>query len=202
MPMNRRSYSIIRLLLPLCIVILALQPLYANASNNNFEKPRSYSQWRFSTNILPYSLTIINAAAEYIINPKISVELPVFYCPWHFNNTFSVRTLAIQPDCRYWIKDATRGHYIGIHANIAQYNLLNHRDRYQDRVRPLLGVGLSYGYLLPFNSKWSALFSIGIGYSSTIYKRFYNIDNGAHIDNRSTHYIGIDMIGASIVYNL
>ncbi|MDE6715334.1 MAG: DUF3575 domain-containing protein [Muribaculaceae bacterium] len=160
------------------------------------------SRWRLSTNALPYSLTIISAAAEYLVSPKLSVELPIYYCPWSISRNFSVRTFATQPELRYWFRDNRRGHYVGLHASVAQFNVLIHRDRYQDSELPLLGAGISYGYLLPVSHRWSIRFSAGVGYCYARYQRFYNIANGALIDNRSTHYVGLDMIGVSIIYNL
>lgn len=209
--MVRGTHKAMRLLLLLVVVISCMaSPLQIFCENTHnidkidqeFTRKNTLSRWRLSSNAIPFSLTILNAGAEFLVTPKFSVEIPVFYCPWTISRNFSIRTLAVQPEVRYWFNDVRRGHYLGIHANVAQFNVLIHHDRYQDAKHPLLGAGISYGYLLPINARWSARFSLGVGYCFTQYQRFYNIANGALIDNRSTHYIGVDMIGISITYNL
>ena len=74
------------------------------------------------------------------------------------------------------------------------------RDRYQDADRPLLGAGVSYGYLLPLGGHWAGEFTLGAGYANMKYDTYYNIDNGARIDTRTKNYWGITRMGFSIVY--
>ncbi len=67
-------------------------------------------------------------------------------------------------------------------------------------LQPEARAGISYGYHVNFTPNWGAEFNIGAGYAYMKYDRFYNIDNGAKIDNGSHHYFGITRVGISLVY--
>ena len=89
---------------------------------------------------------------------------------------------------------------VGLHAHVGWFNVKWNRDRYQDADRPLLGAGVSYGYLLPLGGHWAGEFTLGAGYANMKYDTYYNIDNGARIDTRTKNYWGITRMGLSIVY--
>lgn len=112
-----------------------------------------------------------------------------------------MRTVALQPEARWWIGNETgRGHFVGLHAHVAWFNVKWNDDRYQDTDRPLLGAGISYGYKLPLSRHWGAEFNLGVGYANMKYNTYYNVDNGAQLDTRVRHYWGITRVGASLVY--
>lgn len=152
------------------------------------------------TNIAAWAETIMNVAADVQVGRHFSVELPVLWCPWHVSGKHAVRTFAVQPEARYWLSEAGEGHFFGVHAHVGWFNVKWKRDRYQDTDRPLLGGGISYGYLLPFNARWAGEFTLGAGYANMRYDTFYNIDNGARIDTRTKEYWGVTRVGLSVVY--
>lgn len=152
------------------------------------------------TNIAAWLGTIMNVAADVQVSEHFSVELPILWCPWHISSKHAVKTFAIQPEARYWLSKPGEGHFFGVHAHMGWFNVKWNRDRYQDTDRPLLGAGISYGYLLPFNEHWAGEFTLGAGYANMRYDTYYNIDNGARIDTRTKNYWGITRIGLSVVY--
>lgn len=152
------------------------------------------------TNLAAWGGTIVNIAADVQVGKHISVELPVLWCPWYASGEHAVKTFTIQPEGRWWLSRPGEGHFFGIHAHAAWFNVRWKNDRYQDTGRPLLGAGISYGYLLPFNTHWAGEFTLGAGYANTRYDTYYNIDNGARIDTRTKNYWGITRVGISIVY--
>lgn len=152
------------------------------------------------TNIAAWVGTIMNVAADVQVSEHFSVELPVLWCPWHISSKHAVKTFAIQPEARYWLSKPGEGHFFGVHAHVGWFNVKWNRDRYQDTDRPLLGAGISYGYLLPFNEHWAGEFTLGAGYANMRYDTYYNMDNGARIDTRTKNYWGITRIGLSVVY--
>ena len=83
-----------------------------------------------------------------------------------------------------------RGHFIGLHAHVAWFNVKWNDDRYQDTDRPLLGAGISYGYKLPLSRHWERILIWGVGYANMKYNTYYNVDNGAQLDTRVRHYWG------------
>lgn len=142
----------------------------------------------------------MNIAADVQVSEHFSIELPILWCPWHVSSKHAVKTFAIQPEARYWLSKPGEGHFFGVHAHVGWFNVKWNRDRYQDTDRPLLGAGISYGYLLPFNEHWAGEFTLGAGYANMRYDTYYNMDNGARIDTRTKNYWGITRIGLSVVY--
>lgn len=152
------------------------------------------------TNVAGWAGTMLNIAADVQVSRHVSLELPVVWCPWHIGNRRSARAFALQPEARWWLSMPGEGHFFGVHAHAAWYNVRWKDDRYQDAGRPLLGAGLSYGYLLPLGNRWAGEFTLGAGYANMRYDTFYNIAGGARIDTRTRHYWGITRIGISLVY--
>ena len=152
------------------------------------------------TNLAAWAGTIMNLAADVQVSEHFSVELPVLWCPWYVSSKHAVKTFTIQPEARYWLSKPGKGHFFGVHAHVGWYSVKWNRDRYQDTDRPLLGAGISYGYLLPFNEHWAGEFTLGAGYANMKYNTYYNIDNGARIDTRTKNYWGITRVGLSVVY--
>lgn len=152
------------------------------------------------TNLAAWVGTIMNLAADVQVSEHFSVELPVLWCPWYVGSKHAVKAFTLQPEARYWLRQPGEGHFFGVHAHVGWYSVRWNRDRYQDTDRPLLGAGISYGYLLPFNEHWAGEFTLGAGYANMRYDTFYNMDNGARIDTRTKNYWGITRVGLSVVY--
>ena len=152
------------------------------------------------TNLAAWAGTIMNLAADVQVSEHFSVQLPVLWCAWYVSDKHAVKTFTIQPEARYWLSKPGAGHFFGVHAHVGWYSVKWNRDRYQDTDRPLLGAGISYGYLLPFNEHWAGEFTLGAGYANMRYGTYYNMDNGARIDTRTKNYWGITRIGLSVVY--
>lgn len=152
------------------------------------------------TNLAAWAGTIMNLAADVQVSEHFSVELPVLWCPWYVSDKHAVKTFILQPEGRYWLARPGEGHFFGVHAHIGWFNVKWNRDRYQDTSRPLLGAGISYGYLLPLGEHWAGEFTLGAGYANLKYNTYYNIGNGARIDTRTKNYWGITRVGISVVY--
>ena len=155
---------------------------------------------RIKSNLLPWLITIPNLGLEYVINEKWSASIDVMYCPWKLTDKFSVKTIAVFPEGRWWLKTSRKGSFFNLHLNLAWYNVRANNYRYQDVSRPLLGAGIGYGYRLEFNNRWGVEFEIGAGMANTKYSRYYNVENGALKDTRVTTYWGIDRASISFTY--
>lgn len=170
-------------------------PIVAPAVENNQEI-------FLRSNILPWGLTIANIGGEYVINEKWSAVLDVWFCPWKISDKFSVKTVAILPEGRWWLRESGKGSFFNVHLNLAWFNVRAKSYRYQDRGRPLLGGGLGYGYRIEFNRRWGMEFEIGAGVANMKYDRYYNVYNGALKDTRVSTYWGIDRAGVTVTYYL
>ena len=174
------------------------QPMQTDKS---VSAPQTSSRYvAVKTNLAAWAGTIMNLAADVQVSEHFSVELPVLWGPWYVSDKHAVKTFTIQPEARYWLSKPGKGHFFGVHAHVGWFNVKWNRDRYQDTDRPLLGAGISYGYLLPFNAHWAGEFTLGAGYANMRYDTYYNIDNGARIDTRTKNYWGITRVGLSVVY--
>ena len=170
-------------------------------TDESVSAPQTSSRYvAVKTNLAAWAGTILNLAADVQVSEHISVELPVLWCPWYVSDKHAVKTFTIQPEGRYWLARPGEGHFFGVHAHIGWFNVKWNRDRYQDTSRPLLGAGISYGYLLPLGEHWAGEFTLGAGYANLKYNTYYNIGNGARIDTRTKNYWGITRVGISVVY--
>lgn len=152
------------------------------------------------TNLAAWAGTLMNVAAEVQVAKHISLELPLLWCPWYATDRHAVRTFTLQPEARYWLSAPGRGHYFGLHAHAGWFNVKWNDNRYQDSDRPLLGAGLSYGYLLPLNRHWGAELTLGAGYANIRYDTYYNIEDGTRFDTQTKNYWGVTRVGISLVY--
>lgn len=172
----------------------------ASSSVETLSMPKRYLAVK--TNLIAWAGTILNIAADTQVAEHVSVELPILWCPWYVSDRHAIKTFTIQPEARYWLAKPGEGHFFGLHAHMGWFNVKWNNNRYQDTDRPLLGAGISYGYLLPFNEHWAGEFTLGAGYANMKYNTYYNIDNGTKIDTRTKNYWGITRVGISVVYRL
>lgn len=122
---------------------------------------------------------IANLGIEVELFPKWSLDIPVYYSPYDlFKETRKIRVLAAQPELRYWFKNVGSGHFAGLHAHVAGFNIsINDHGRYQDPNHALWGMGVSYGYALSFgkDERWGVEFNVGFGFADYQYDRYENI---------------------------
>ena len=156
------------------------------------------------TNLLYDIASVTNVSVELGFAKHYSVELLGTFSPWDYGReTLQFRTALLQPEFRYWFSEGWTRHFVGLHAHLGWYNIApGGKVRYQDHNgnTPLVGVGLSYGYVVPFTSHWGAEFSVGAGYAYLSYDKFYNIHNGAQFGTGEKHYFGLTKLGASVYY--
>lgn len=167
-------------------------------------------QLHVKTNVIGLGMGIANLGIEVDIVKHLSFTLPVYYSAWdYFKTTIKFRTLAIQPEFRYWLSEKNDGFFAGAHFGMAYYNFAFDGDyRYQDHNRetPAIGGGLSVGYRLPIsrNNRWRMEFSLGAGIYPLHYDKFYNTPHtkdGLMIKSIKETYFGIDQAAISFSYS-
>ena len=164
------------------------------------EKARPY-RWAINTNMAYWAATVANLGIEYSFGKHYSIDLPIIYSPYTIARDYQLRLLAVQPELRYWLRNPMQAHFFGVHLNIGAFNIaVDSKNRYQSP-DGFYGVGLSYGYMLPFARHWAAEFTIGAGYVHSKYDSFYNIPNGAcYKKGASYNYWGLTKIGIGVLY--
>ena len=152
------------------------------------------------TNIACYAGAVAYIGAEVQLHPHVTLDMPVSMSFLDMERAHGLRLVLFQPEARYWFCHAGSGHFIGLHAHVAGFNIQWDDRRYQSAGRPLLGGGVSYGYSLRISDHWNFEFNLGAGYANMKYDRFYNIDNGAQSGGGEYDYWGITRLGLSLVY--
>lgn len=161
----------------------------------------AYYRWAIKSNIAYLLATVANIGGEYRFADHYSVDLSVIYSPYTVARAYRMRFLAFQPEFRYWLRPTTKGHFFGAHLNIGAFNIsVDHKHRYQSP-DGFYGMGVSYGYMLPFARHWAAEFAVGLGYVYTKYDTYYNIPNGVRFEKGTPYnYWGLTKVGISLVY--
>lgn len=160
--------------------------------------PRRYSALK--TNFVSWVMAATNLSYEVQVGKRFSLDLPLIWSSWDVTHAHALRIIAVQPEFRYWFVRPGCGHFFGVHVHAARYNVKWNDVRYQDTGKPLLGAGVSYGYLLPLNETWGMEFSLGAGYANTRYAMFHNTKNAPRFDTRTLRYWGITRLELSLIY--
>lgn len=208
-----KNYIYNRILMPMRALMIALcmatcvfavnaqETSSAPADSVTIEK----RHWYIKTNAIGWGMGIANASFEFEVAKHLSFTIPMYYSGWNFpKHTTKFRTLAYQPELRYWPKHEG-GFFAGVHFGIAwwnvatggEYRLQDHNGHY-----PAYGGGASVGYrTIPKNNRrlrWE--FSLGGGFYHLYYDRFVNIKHGAKVDTRSKNMFLLDNATVSLVY--
>lgn len=155
------------------------------------------------TNILYDATTTLNVGFEVGMARKWTLELPVNYNPWTFSNNRKWKHWLIQPEARYWFCEKFNGHFMGIHAHIAGYNISDlplfgmENYRYQGT---LYGAGVSYGYQWILNAHWSIEATLGVGYAYIDRSKYPCTKCSDKINDAVHHYVGPTKAGISLIY--
>lgn len=176
------------------------KPGKRKSSKSKSDSADSENYIALKTNLPFLAVAIQNLSLEVKVHKHISIDFPVMWSIGDLEREHGIRTIAFQPEGRWWLKAAGKGHFFGVHVHAAWFNLKWEDTRYQTEKQPLLGAGISYGYKLPFSEHWGAEFNLGAGYANMKYNTYYNIENGAKLDTRKRNYWGITRAGASLVY--
>lgn len=111
----------------------------------------------------------------------------------------------LRPEYRWWMCERFNGHFFGVHAFYAEYNVSEYKIpllfekeyRYEGNA---YGAGITYGYHLPIAKKWGLEFHVGLGIARLKYDRFDCTFCSDRIDNPSKTYFGPTRAGVSLVF--
>lgn len=166
--------------------------------------PRKQHFIAIKTNLLGDVALCANLGLEVELWSHWSLDVPVWYSPYDITDGWRIRLLATQPEVRYWLKDAGEGHYFGVHATVAGFNVSQNGDyRYQDPNHAACGVGIGYGYAFHLDKSrhWSMEAQIGVGYVDYEYIKYHNTGrNGAEVSWGRGTYWGVTRAGLTVAY--
>lgn len=172
--------------------------------------PLHAQQAVLKTNLAYWMTGTPNAGVEVAMSQKWSLALSGGMQWWKYSDTRKMKHWLVQPELCYWPCETFNGHFWGVHLLGGQFNAGGiglpfgmfpslKENRYQGWAA---GGGLTYGYHLLLNRRWSMEFSIGAGYLYVDYKKYRCLHCGQALKHDKKHYLGPTKVAVSLIYNL
>ena len=182
-----------------CIVIL----IFIFCSN----QARS-QEVAIKTNLAYWATTTPNLGMEFALGKKSTLEISGGFNSFEFSDNKRFKHWLIQPEYRWWFCEAFNGHFLGVHAHGAQFNVggwdipIGRLDVFKDKRYEgyLYGGGLSYGYQWVLSNRWNFEFNIGAGYARIHYNEYPCKDCGTKQDEGNYNYWGVTKAELSFIY--
>lgn len=162
------------------------------------------------TNMAYWMTTTPNLGVEFALSKKSTFGIEGGINPFSFSDNKTFKHWLVQPEYRWWFCEAFNGHFLGIHAHGAQFNVggwgipIGRLDVFKDARYEgyLFGGGISYGYQWVLNPRWNFEASIGAGYAHILYDKYPCKNCGTKLDKGSYNYWGITRVELSFIYLL
>lgn len=160
------------------------------------------------TNLL-YDVTgTVNLGVEFGLAPRWTLDVSANYNPWTYSDSRKWKHLLIQPEARYWFCERFNGHFIGLHAHWAKFNVggvkmpfgLWKETRDRRFQGDLYGAGFTYGYQWVLGRHWNLEAAIGVGYARVVYDKYPCANCGRRIDSGKKNYWGPTKAAVSLIY--
>lgn len=168
--------------------------------------PVTAQQVAVKTNMLYWLTTTPNVGAEFALTPKLTLNLSVGYNAWNlFSDDMSLRHYAFQPELRYWLCRKFEGHFAGVHAHYAAYDMgyvpfVPSMKEYMYKGN-LYGAGITYGYHFILGRRWGLELAVGAGYARMDYKKYVPGDCCAEVISKvKRHYLGPTKFAVNLIY--
>lgn len=179
-----------------CMLLMCLS-LGCAVSISAQETGSGSGRFTVGTNALSWLTLAPNASFDCQVGKKVSLGGNVAYKPWHvLGDNKKVMGISVNPEVKYWFCRPFYKHYLGLAANYADYNGGLNDYRYQGN---LWGASVIYGYQLILSSHWNLEFSVGLGYCSMDYDKYYREVCGDFIGHEKKNYVGLAKLGISFI---
>ncbi len=157
------------------------------------------------TNLLTWATTTPNAALEFSLAKKWTLDITAAYNPFQLEAGGINLLWYVQPELRYWFCQRFEKHFIGLHGIYGQYNIGDVdflTTTFQDyRYKGWgAGAGISYGYHLPMAKRWAWEFTVGMGYVYLQYDKYRCYECDEYLGKKGKHYFGPTKAGISLIY--
>lgn len=160
------------------------------------------------SNLLYDATTTLNLGVEVGLGQLTTLDISGNYNPWTFSDNQKMKHWLIQPEFRIWTCERFNGHFFGIHAHYAQFNIggmlpfgiktENFESHRYDGW--LAGAGVSYGYQWILSNRWSLEATIGVGYAYIDYNKYQCGECGDKLAEKSRHYFGPTKAGVTLIF--
>ena len=157
------------------------------------------------TNLLMDATATINLGVEFPLGRRWSMDVSGNYNGWTLSDNRKWKHWMVQPEARYWLCEKFNGHFLGVHAHYADYNvggikfLSKNMENYRYQGN-LYGAGLSYGYQWLLSNRWSMEAVIGVGWAHLDYDKYPCASCGTVQKSETKDYFGVTKAALSIIY--
>lgn len=149
-----------------------------------------------------------NLELEFALSKKTTLELGGGLNLWNFDNGNRAKHWLAQPELRWWTCEAFNGHFFGVHAHGAQFNVggwdipVGRLSVFKDHRYEgyLYGAGLSYGYQWILSPRWNFEMSLGGGFARIHYTKYPCVKCAPPIEEADINYFGVTKAAISLVY--
>ncbi|HML66125.1 MAG TPA: DUF3575 domain-containing protein [Dysgonomonas sp.] len=160
------------------------------------------------SNLAYWATATPNLGMEFALGRKSTLDISGGLNPFEFSDNKRFKHWLVQPEYRWWFCEAFNGHFLGIHAHGAQFNVggwdipIGRLDVFKDKRYEgyLYGGGISYGYQWVLTNRWNFEFNIGAGYARIHYDEYPCKDCGTKQDEGNYNYWGVTKVGLSFIY--
>lgn len=170
------------------------------------------------TNLLYDASATVNMGVEIGLGKRTTLDISGNYNAWDTNTELNekMRHLLIQPEFRYYLCERMKGHFVGAHVHLLQYNIngdhwlpnifksastFNNNDEEASRYQGEgYGAGLVYGYDWVIAPRFNIEFAVGAGYVFFDYERYGTSKCSPCLGEDTKHYWGLTKLGISLVY--
>lgn len=154
-----------------------------------------------------------NLGVEVGLGKRTTINLTGSYNWFNLNgkkndNKKAVHWL-VQPEFRYFLCERFNGHFFGLHATMAHYNiggyelplLFGRGSKVFRHQGWAVGAGISYGYQLMLGRSWNMEFNVGLGYARFKYDQYDHQKCGDKVASGVVkNYFGPTKVGVSLIW--
>ncbi len=134
------------------------------------------------TNLLYGGATLTpNLGIEIGLGRRTSLEFTGSYNPWNLKGSLESNKklvhMILKPEFRYWFCERYNGHFVGVDAIYARYNIGTHTvpllfDKKYRYDGTAIGGGITYGYQWMLGKRIGLEVAVGAGYMKLDYDRY------------------------------
>ncbi len=169
-------------------------------------------QVALKTNVLYDATATINLGAEVRVAPRWSVDVSGNLNAWNLGGARHWKHWLVQPEARYWLCEATTGHFFALHGLGGKYNIghigfardifgWNLRDLRDHRYQGwFVGAGLGYGYSWLLNPHWSIEGEVAVGWIRTSYDIFECEGCGKRVGHNRKDVFAPTKLAINLIY--
>jgi outer membrane protein OmpA-like peptidoglycan-associated protein len=195
------------------LLIAAIVPMILGAQTRKWDDYRagngiSLPTWGIKTNLLADLTASINLGVEFRTGAHTSLDITGQWNPFSFRDGVTKwKHIGAQPEFRYWLSETFRGHFFGVHAHYAFYNVgglpegifskYMHDNRFEGS---LYGAGVSWGHRWNFSRRWGLEVTAGVGYAYKDYKRYDCAKCGEELGHKTKSYFGPTGLGVNLIF--